>query len=465
MRHVQKARQFEMVRPGLLDSSGMLSLDKLRADARSIFAAGLESADPFAAVARTLELQDNRLRVGDRTYELSPVQNIFVAGCGKAAARMALAVQSLLGERLGGGVIVVKHGHQLPIERIKVIEAGHPIPDEAGLGGAREVMELARRCGEKDLLFFLVSGGGSALLPYPAAGLSLEDKQKTTEALLKSGAKIQEVNAVRKHISQIKGGRLARLAAPAKVITLVLSDVVNDSLEAIASGPTVPDSSTYEDCLRTIKHYGVERVIPPVVVNYLERGANGQIAETPKPSDGLFRDVQNIIVGGNRSALAAAQHRAEDLGYHTQVLSNTLEGESRIIAETHSTLVKEFVRRNTAASRPACLLSGGETTVTVRGDGLGGRNQEFSLAAAIELDGLDRVVILSGGTDGTDGPTDAAGGIVDGSTIDRGRAKNLDAAAFLAQNDSYHFLKATEDLLVTGPTLTNVMDLQVTLIA
>ena len=326
-------------------------------------------------------------------------------------------------------------------------------------------MELARRCGKNDLLFFLVSGGGSALLPCPAAGLSLEDKQKTTEALLKSGAKIQEVNAVRKHISQIKGGRLARLAVPAKVITLVLSDVVDDSLEAIASGPTVPDSSTYEDCLRIIKRYGVERVIPPVVVNYLERGAKGQIAETPKPSDDIFRDVQNIIVGGNRSALAAAQHRAEDLGYHAQVLSNTLEGESRIIAKIHSTLVKEFVRRNTVASRPACLLSGGETTVTVRGDGLGGRNQEFSLAAAIEIDGLDGVVILSGGTDGTDGPTDAAGGIVDGSTIDRSRAKNLDAAAFLAQNDSYHFLKATEDLLVTGPTLTNVMDLQVTLIA
>jgi hydroxypyruvate reductase len=443
----------------------MLSLDNLRADARSIFAAGLESADPFAAVARILELRNDCLWVGDRTYELSAVQNIFVVGCGKAAARMALAVQALLGERLVGGVIVVKHGHQLPIERIKVIEAGHPIPDEAGLGGARQVMDLARRCGKNDLLFFLVSGGGSALLPYPAAGLSLEDKRRTTEVLLRSGAKIQEVNAVRKHISQIKGGRLARLAAPATLVTLVLSDVINDSLEAIASGPTVPDRSTYGDCLRIIKHYDVERLIPPVVVDFLERGANGQIAETPKPSDTVFRDTQNIIVGGNRLALAAAQHRAEALGYHTLVLSDELEGESRIVAKSHSDLVKEFLRTKTAARRPSCLLSGGETTVTVRGDGLGGRNQEFSLAAAIEIAGIDGVVILSGGTDGADGPTDAAGGIVDGSTINRGRAKNLDAAVFLAKNDSYHFLQATEDLLVTGPTLTNVMDLQITLIA
>ena len=248
-------------------------------------------------------------------------------------------------------------------------------------------------------------------------------------------------------------------------MSLILSDVVDDSLEAIASGPTVPDSSTYGDCLRIIKHYGVERLIPTVVVKLLERGANGQIAETPKPSDGIFRDVHNMIVGGNRAALVAAQHRAEGLGYHTRVLSNKLEGESRIVAKDHAALVKEFVRTNTAALRPACLLSGGETTVTVRGDGLGGRNQEFSLAAAIEIDGLDGVVILSGGTDGTDGPTDAAGGIIDGSTVDRGRAKSLDAAVFLAQNDSYHFLEATEDLLITGPTLTNVMDLQITLIA
>ena len=451
-----------MVRPGLLDSSGMLSLDNLRADARSIFASGLKSADPFAAVAKTIVLHGSRLRIGARTYELSAVQNIFVAGGGKAAARMALAVQALLGGRLDGGVIVVKHGHQLPIERIKVIEAGHPIPDRAGLDGARQVMELARRCGEKDLLFFLVSGGGSALLPYPAAGLSLEDKQRTTEALLKSGAKIQEVNTVRKHISQIKGGQLARLAAPAKMVTLILSDVVDDALEAIASGPTVPDSGTYGDCLRIIKHYGVQ--IPLVVVDFLERGASGRIAETPKPSDGIFRNVQNIIVGGNRSALTAAEYRAGALGYQTEILSNTMEGESRIVAKLHAARVKEFLRTRTAASRPACLLSGGETTVTVRGDGLGGRNQEFSLAAAIEIDGLDGVVILSGGTDGTDGPTDAAGGIVDGSTIDRGRARNLDATVFLDKNDSYHFLQATEDLLITGPTLTNVMDLQVTLI-
>ena len=441
----------------------MLSLDTLRADARKIFAAGVEGADPFAAVARTVALKDARLCINDRTYELSALRNVLVAGGGKAAAPMALAVQALLGERLSGGVIVVKYRHQLSVEGIKVIEAGHPIPDEAGLEGARQVMELARGCGEKDLLFFLASGGGSALLPCPAAGLSLEDKQRTTEALLRSGAKIQEVNAVRKHISQIKGGQLARLAAPAKVVALVLSDVVNDSLEAIASGPTVPDSSTFADCLRIIEQYGVTHRIPPVVVNFLERGGRGEIAETPKPSDRVFRNVQNIVVGGNRSALAAARGCAEALGYHAEVLADAVEGESRIVAKSHSDLVRKLARRSTAA-RPACLLSGGETTVALRGNGLGGRNQEFSLAAAIEIDGLDGVVILSGGTDGTDGPTDAAGGIVDGSTLDRGRAKNLEAKKFLANNDSYHFLQATGDLLVTGPTLTNVMDLQVTLV-
>ena len=443
----------------------MASLDHLRAHARSIFVAGIESADPFAAVARVVRLRDDRLYVGDRTYGLSAVDSICLAGCGKAAARMALAVQTLLGERLAGGVIVVKRGYELPIERIKVIEAEHPIPDEAGVDGARQVMELARRCGKKDLLFFLVSGGGSALLPYPAAGLSLEDKRRTTEVLLRSGAKIQELNAVRKHISQIKGGRLARAAIPATLISLILSDVNNDSLEDIASGPTVPDPTTYGDCLRIIKHYGVERLIPPTVIRFLERGANGEIAETPKPADRIFHRVQNTVVGSNRLALAAAQHRAEVLGYHTRVVSRNLEGESRVVAKSHAALIKEFHRTKTAACLPMCLLSGGETTVKVLGNGLGGRNQEFSLAAAIEIDGLDGVVVLSGGTDGTDGPTDAAGGIVDGSTIDKGRTRNLDAMAFLGQNDSYHFLQATDDLLVTGPTLTNVMDLQITLIA
>jgi glycerate 2-kinase len=443
----------------------MISLSRLRADAREIFAAGIESADPFPAVMKFLHLENDSLRAGACTYDLSSVQNIFIAGGGKAAARMALALEASLGGRITGGVIVVKYGHQLQLEKIDVIEAGHPIPDVAGFNGARRIMELARGCRESDLLFFLASGGASALLPCPAEGLSLADKQRTTEVLLKSGASIKEVNAVRKHISQIKGGRLAQMAAPAPLVSLILSDVINDSPEDIASGPTAPDSSTYGDCLNIIRQYDKGRRIPTRVVDLLQRGAKGEITETPKPRDAAFEKVQNIIIASNGSALIAAQQRAQALGYKTLVSSNSLDGESRIVARSHSILVKEILRENRPVSRPACLIAGGETTVTVCGDGLGGRNQEFCLAAAMAIDGLDGVVVLSGGTDGTDGPTDAAGGIVDGTTIARGRAQKIDAGIHLARNDSYHFLQATGDLLLTGPTLTNVMDLQITLIA
>jgi len=443
----------------------MISLSRLRADAREIFAAGIESADPFPAVVKTLDVENDALRAGACTYDLSSIQNIFVAGGGKAAARMALALEASLGGRIAGGVIVVKYGHQLQLAKIDVIEAGHPIPDEAGLNGARRIMELARRCRDRDLLFFLASGGGSALLPCPAEGLSLGDKQRTTEVLLKSGASIKEVNAVRKHISQIKGGRLAQMAAPARLVSLILSDVINDSPEDIASGPTAPDSSTYGDCATILRRYENGGRIPAGVIDLLQRGAKGQIPETPKPGDAAFEKVQNIIIASNRSALIAAQQRAQTLGYKTLVFSNSLDGESRIVAGAHSILVKEILRENRPVSRPACLIAGGETTVTVCGDGVGGRNQEFCLAAAMAIDGLDGVVVLSGGTDGTDGPTDAAGGIVDGTTIARGRSQKIDAGIHLARNDSYHFLKATGDLLITGPTLTNVMDLQITLIA
>jgi hydroxypyruvate reductase len=443
----------------------MLSLSKLRDDAREIFFAGVKSADPFAAVTKAVQRRNNRLHVEKRTYDLSAFDNISIAGCGKAAARMALALQTLLADRLSRGIVIVKYGHQLALEKIQVLEAGHPIPDQSGLDGAHQVIELARSSGERDLLFLLLSGGGSALLPCPAEGLTLADKQRTTGILLKSGAAIQEINSVRKHISRIKGGRLAQLAAPSQMISLILSDVVNDSLEAIASGPTVADPSTYGDCLRIIEHYNLRRQIPAAVLELLERGARGEIEETPKAADPVFQRVHNVIVGSNRLALAAARERAEGLGYDASIASNSIEGESRTVAKSHAEHIKQIVGTKKPLARPACFISGGETTVTVRGDGLGGRNQEFALAAAIEIDGLDDVVVLSADSDGTDGPTDAAGGIVDGATITRAKAKDLDATMFLARNDAYHFLRATGDLFVTGPTLTNVMDLQITLMA
>jgi len=294
----------------------------------------------------------------------------------------------------------------------------------------------------------------------PVDGLTLEDKQRTTQVLLASGATIQEVNALRKHLSLVKGGRLAELACPAAIISLILSDVVGDRLDAIASGPTVPDTTTYQDCLEIVRQYGLRDKIPRTVLSHLERGASGDASETPKPSDAIFQKVQNVIVGSNRLALVAAQERSKALEYRTIILSSTVEGESRTVGRCHAALAKAVSRHDNSGGRPVCLISGGETTVTVRGDGLGGRNQEFALAAAMEIAGVNAVV-LSGGTDGTDGPTDAAGAIVDGTTIQRGRAMGLEAQDYLMRNDSYHFLQATGDLLITGPTFTNVMDLQV----
>jgi glycerate 2-kinase len=443
----------------------MTSLIGLRAHAREIFMAGVKSADPADGIKTNVRLHDDYLQIADRSYRLSNIRNILVVGCGKAAAKMALAIEDLLGDRVSGGIVVVKYGYALSLERIKVVEAGHPIPDEAGVDGAHQIIELVRTAGEDDLVLLLISGGGSALFPAPADGLTLAEKQRTTQMLLQSGATIQEVNAVRKHISKLKGGRFATLVAPANLVSLILSDVIGDSLEAIASGPTVADSTTYGDCLEIVRRYDLTDKMPHAVINLLRRGAEGAVDETPKTSDAIFHKVQNVIIGSNRAALNGAERQAETFGYQTRVLSSSVEGESFTVAKSHAALVKEIARRDQPLRLPACVISGGETTVTIRGDGLGGRNQEFALAAAVEIDGLDGVIILSGGTDGTDGPTDAAGGIVDASTVQRGKARGLDATAFLARNDSYHFLKATDDLLITGPTFTNVMDLQVMLVA
>ena len=443
----------------------MNTLPQLRAHAQDIFAAGLKAADPFDAIKQNVRLDNDDLQVAEQRYRLPNIQKFLVAGCGKAAARMARAIEDVLGDRISDGIVVVKYGHGLPLDRIRVIEAGHPIPDKAGLDGASQIMDYARTAGASDMVIFLISGGGSALFPCPADGLTLAEKQQTTQKLLDSGATIQEVNAVRKHISKSKGGRFAKLVAPAQLVSLILSDVVGDPLEAIASGPTVADSTTYSDCLEIIRRYSLSDRIPHAVSQLLQRGAKGEIDETPKPGDSVFEKVQNIIVANNRLALEAARRQAEAFGYHTTILSSRVEGESRTVAISHAVLIKKIAQSNEPLRRPACMISGGETTVTIRGDGFGGRNQEFALAAAIEINGIDGVVVLSAGTDGTDGPTDAAGAIVDSSTIQRGQSKGLDAAEFLARNDSYHFLQATGDLFITGPTFTNVMDLQVMLIA
>ncbi len=372
---------------------------------------------------------------------------------------MAGAAEAILGERLSRGLIITKYGHELPLERVESRSAGHPVPDEAGLRATREIISLLEEANEEDLILCLISGGGSALLIAPAPGLSLGDKQRTTELLLGSGATIHELNALRKHLSSVKGGRLARLAAPATLLSFILSDVVGDALDVIASGPMAPDKSTFSECLEILSRYGLEGRVPPSVLSHLEAGARGEREETPKPGHPVFRRVKNLIIANNTGALKAAAHRARALGYRPLVLTHRLEGESREVARVLSAMARDVRERGSPLNPPACILAGGETTVTVRGQGKGGRNQELALAAALALADVKGVLVLSGATDGGDGPTEAAGALADGGTVRRGLDLGLDAKEYLSQNDSYNFFKRLGDLVITGPTHTNVMDL------
>jgi len=438
---------------------------RLRRHAAAIFSAALEAADPAEAVLRHVRREGDVVVAGGRRYDLRKVSRVIVLGAGKASAAMALAIERLLGRKVDGGLINVKYGHGAALQRVEVHECGHPVPDEAGVGGARRIAELAQGAGEDDLVIFLISGGGSALLPLPARPVSLAEKQAVTKLLLDCGASIHEINAVRKHISTIKGGQLARLAAPAAVLTLLLSDVIGDSLDVIASGPTAPDTSTFASARAVLDKYGLWRRAPDSVRDRIARGLKSAAAETPKPGAPEFRRVQNLVVGSNDLAISAAAARAREMGYRTMVLSTFVEGETRDVARVHAAIAREIRVSGRPLRPPACVLSGGETTVTIRGRGLGGRNQEFALAAAIDLDGLPQVLVLSGGTDGTDGPTDAAGAIATGATIERARQRGLEAEDFLARNDSYRFFEPLGDLLKTGATRTNVMDVRVILVA
>jgi hydroxypyruvate reductase len=416
------------------------------------------------AVKRHLKLENGILKVENRTYNLSNYKGVYVVGAGKASAAMAQPIEEILGNRIKESAVNVKYEHAVPLKIICVNEGGHPIPDEAGLMGTKQIIQLLQHTGEKDLVICLISGGGSALLPCPAEGLTLENKQQVTKLLLEVGATIHEINAVRKHISQVKGGQLARLAYPATLISLILSDVIGDDLDSIASGPTAPDSSTFSDCLHILDKYDIMRKIPAAVLEHLERGARDEVEETPKADDPAFKNTQNVIIGSNILAVKAAQKKAKELKYHSLIHSSFVEGEAKEAARAHADLAKEILNSGSPVPRPACVISGGETTVTIRGKGLGGRNQEFALAAAIEINGLENVVILSGGTDGTDGPTDAAGALADGETVSRAKAQGLDAEQQLRENDSYHFFKPLGDLIITGPTFTNVMDLQLVMV-
>jgi glycerate 2-kinase len=432
--------------------ASLLSRDALR-----IFHAALKAAAPSEAVLRHVKLNRGLLTAARKRYRLGAFRNVYVIGAGKASAQMAQPIERLLGKRIAGGLINVKYDHTTRLRRIELNECGHPIPDRNGELGAQRIAEIARQAGPDDLVVCLISGGASALLPLPAPPVTLEEKQETTRLLLHCGANIHELNCVRKHISAVKGGQLAQLAWPATVLTLILSDVIGDDLDVIGSGPTVPDRSTFADARAILSKYGIAAKVPAAVRERLSENAS----ETPKPGDKIFEHVQNVIVGSNRLAVDAAAEQARALGYHTLVLSTFIEGETRDVARVHAAIAKEIRATGRPVKPPACVISGGETTVTIRGTGLGGRNQEFALAAALDIAGLKDVVILSAGTDGTDGPTDAAGAIADGSTIARAR---LDAAAYLANNDSYHFFENLGDLIKTGPTGTNVADVRLLLL-
>ncbi len=439
-------------------------LQVTRSDAIAIFEAGLQAVAPDKAIQRFCSRNENILSIGECSYDLTAFQHVYLVGAGKATAPMAATMEELLGDKLSGGVIVVKYGHTVILNKVVTIEAGHPVPDENGEKGAAKILELALSATEKDLFLCLISGGGSALLPQSVDSVSLSDKQEATRVLLACGATIHEINSIRKHLSSIKGGRLALAASPATVVSLILSDVVGDDLDAIASGPTVPDRSTFAECIDIITKYGIAGQLPETVINYFSGGLKNKFPETPKSDNPAFTGTSNIIVGSNIEALLAAEKEAIARGYKTLILSSMIEGETSEVARVHTGIANEVIRSGFPVRPPACILSGGETTVTLKGDGLGGRNQEFAMCAAGSIAGETPVVILSGGTDGNDGPTDSAGALVDNSTMDRAAITKLDIKHYLARNDSYHFFSALGDLLITGPTNTNVMDLRIILI-
>lgn len=423
--------------------------------------AALTAADPTSAVTRMLHYDDDAgtLAVGNTRYDLNSIENVYVVGAGKAGATMAQAVEAVLGERIAGGLVITKYSHTQPTERVELRDAAHPVPDDAGVAATQDLLALLDEAGSNDLVLTLISGGGSALLVAPAEHLMLADLQETTDVLLGSGATINELNTVRKHLSAVKGGRLAQRASPAHVVSLILSDVVGSPLDVIASGPTSPDSTTFRDAVDVLARYDLTTQVPAAVRTHLEQGVHGDIVETPGSQDPVFTQVQNVIIASNVQAAEAAVQAAEEAGYNALLLTTFLEGEAREVGVVLAGIARELATYGRPRSLPACIVLGGETTVTIRGTGTGGRNQEMALSAALHVEGVPNAVIATLATDGGDGPTDAAGAIVDGQTALRAREQNVDVADALARNDSYTALDALNLLHRTGPTGTNVNDL------
>ncbi len=454
----------------------MTGQKKVQQDLFGIFAAGVRRVDPDIMIRECVSLSGQTLGIThdgrEEPVSLEKVERILVLGAGKAGAAMARGLEAVLRRRISLGLVVVKEGHTGKLETIKLLEASHPVPDERSVHAAGEIRALAQEGDEHTLFINLISGGGSALLCLPYQDdrirLSLKDKQKTTQLLLECGASIQEINSIRKHISGIKGGRLAASMYPARSINLILSDVIGDRLDAIASGPTSPDTTTFETAQAIIRKYQLEKHIPEQVRNVLSAGVAGEIPDTPKEGDVIFSQVHNIVIGSNYLALEAARNHAEKLGYNTVILTSTLSGEAKECAKMFHAIGTAIKTRGTPLSRPACVLAGGETTVTIRGSGRGGRNQEMALSFLCELtpypEEAEGIYFLSGGTDGNDGPTDAAGAAASIEVLREAERQGLDPEKFLRNNDSYPFFEQAGGLLKTGPTNTNVCDIQVLLV-
>lgn len=453
----------------------MADVSRLKQIAVEIFRTGLAAVDPAEAVSRHLERRGDQVVAHSAGREVGrwsvgeEIDRVLLVGAGKASARMAQAAEAALGDLVTDGLVVVKTGHGAPTRAVEVAEAAHPVPDEAGQRGAERLARLVDEADGSTLVVVLISGGGSALTPLPAEGITLGEKQAVTDLLLGAGADIGEMNALRKHLSALKGGQLARRAAPAPVLALILSDVVGDRLDVIASGPTVPDPTTFAVAAAVLRRRGLWSRVPEAVRRRLERGEAGELDETPKPGDRCFDRSRHLLVGTNAAALQACCEAARARGFSPLLLASTIEGETREVARVHGSIARELRRAGEGRTGrpvvpPACLVSGGETTVTIRGQGLGGRNQEFALAAAHDIEGQQAMVILSAGTDGTDGPTDAAGAVVAGDTLARARAAGLDPRHHLDENDAYPLFDALDDLIRTGPTHTNVMDIHLALV-
>jgi hydroxypyruvate reductase/glycerate 2-kinase len=428
-----------------------------------IFRAGVDSVLPDKMIRSIFKLESDTLYISKHIFQLSEINHIYVIGAGKASALMAKEVENILGNRISEGHIVVKHGHAIDLEYIRVTEAGHPTPDSHGLQATSSIIDMIFKAEKQDLVICLISGGGSSLLADLPIDIALIDLIEMNQFLINSGATIHEINAVRKHVSQVKGGQLAKTIFPATLVTLILSDVIGDSLDVIASGPTSPDPMTFFDAINVLEKYCVLNQMPSSIIKHLYKGLHGVIPETPKPGDSVFDNTHNLIIGSNRIALEAAQKKAFEMALQTTIVTSELNGDSVQAAE-YIVQYAIDVQRDDNQQKPVCLLFGGETTIQVLGKGLGGRNQHLALCSSRLLENRRGITILAAGTDGNDGPTNAAGAVVDGETYGKAMSLKIDPNKFINEFDSYHFFKQVGGHIITGSTLTNVMDLVVVLV-